>query len=101
MIFEVTRDYTIIVPLMIANLLAYYISSKLQEEPIYESLLNQDGIHLPSGAGVRAKETVLRVSDGLRPGGEPLPVTLTVAEARARAAQSLAAWPMRWDCGAW
>jgi CIC family chloride channel protein len=99
MIFEVTRDYTIIVPLMIANLLAYYISSKLQEEPIYEALLHQDGIHLPSGAAARAKETVLRVSDGLRPGGDPLPVTLTVADARANADPRHNAWPVTDDAG--
>jgi CIC family chloride channel protein len=99
MIFEVTRDYTIIVPLMIANLLAYYISSKLQEEPIYEALLHQDGIHLPSGAAARAKETVLRVSDGLRPGGDPLPVTLTVADARAHADPRHNAWPVTDDAG--
>ncbi|MEO5590526.1 MAG: chloride channel protein, partial [Gemmatimonadaceae bacterium] len=30
MIFEVTRDYTIIVPLMIANMLAFFISQKFQ-----------------------------------------------------------------------
>jgi CIC family chloride channel protein len=94
MIFEVTRDYTIIVPLMIANLLAYYVSSKLQEEPIYEALLHQDGIHLPSGAGARAKERVLRVSDGLHPGGEPLPADLTVAEVRAHADPRHNAWPV-------
>ena len=50
MIFEITRDYSIIVPLMIANLISYFISSRLQEEPIYEALLHQDGIHLPGGA---------------------------------------------------
>ena len=49
MIFEVTRDYSIIVPLMIANLMSYFISSKLQDEPIYEALQHQEGIHLPSG----------------------------------------------------
>jgi CIC family chloride channel protein len=38
MIFEVTRDYNIIVPLMIANLIAFFISYKLQREPIYEAL---------------------------------------------------------------
>ena len=38
MIFEITRDYTIIVPLMISNLIAFFISHKLQEEPIYEAL---------------------------------------------------------------
>ena len=31
MIFEITRDYTIIVPLMISNLIAFFISYKLQE----------------------------------------------------------------------
>src|SRR2546423_9072840 len=34
MIFEVTRNYTIIVPLMLTNLIAYFISHKLQREPI-------------------------------------------------------------------
>ena len=94
MIFEVTRDYTIIVPLMIANLLSYFVSSRLQEEPIYEGLLHQDGVHLPSGAGVRAREVVLHVKDALRPGGEPLPAGLTVAEALAIADQRLQAWPV-------
>ena len=49
MIFEITRDYSIIVPLMIANLLSYVISSRFQEDPIYEALQHQDGVHLPSG----------------------------------------------------
>jgi len=99
MIFEVTRDYTIIVPLMIANLLSYYVSSRFQEEPIYEGLLHQDGIHLPHSAGVRAKEKVLHVSDALRPGGEPLPASLTVANARARADRRHSAWPVADDNG--
>ena len=99
MIFEVTRDYTIIVPLMIANLLAYFISSRLQEEPIYEALLHQDGIHLPSSAGERAKEVILRVSDGLRPGGDPLPVHLTLTEAREHADRRHNAWPVADDVG--
>jgi CIC family chloride channel protein len=94
MIFEVTRDYTIIVPLMIANLLAYFVSSRLQEEPIYEALLHQDGIHLPSGAAARARETLLRVSDALHPGGEPLAASLTIAEARAQADPHYPAWPV-------
>ena len=53
MIFEMTRDYSIIVPLMIANLISFYISYRLQEEPIYEALQHQDGIHLPSGLRYR------------------------------------------------
>jgi CIC family chloride channel protein len=48
MIFELTRDYTIIVPLMISNTIAYFISQKLQPEAIYDALARQDGVHLPS-----------------------------------------------------
>src|ERR1017187_1164262 len=48
MIFEMTRDYAVIVPLMIANLISLYISRRFQKQPIYEALAHQDGIHLPS-----------------------------------------------------
>jgi chloride channel protein, CIC family len=48
MIFEMTRDYNIILPLMIANLVSYYISGRLHKGSIYESISEQDGIHLPS-----------------------------------------------------
>jgi CIC family chloride channel protein len=48
MIFEMTRDYSIIVPLMISNLIAFFISQRLQREPIYEALAHQDGVHLPT-----------------------------------------------------
>src|ERR1700694_2319194 len=47
MIFEMTQDYAVIVPLMISNLVSLFISSKLQPKPIYEALAVQDGIHLP------------------------------------------------------
>jgi chloride channel protein, CIC family len=47
MIFEMTQDYAVIVPLMISNLVSFFISSRLQREPIYEALARQDGIHLP------------------------------------------------------
>jgi CIC family chloride channel protein len=47
MIFEMTQDYAVIVPLMIANLVSLFISSRLQRQPIYEALAVQDGIHLP------------------------------------------------------
>ena len=48
MIFEITRDYAVIVPLMISNLISFFISSRLQRQPIYEALARQDGIHLPT-----------------------------------------------------
>jgi CIC family chloride channel protein len=50
MIFEITQDYQIIVPLMVANLLSFVISRRYQPTPVYEALLRQDQIHLPSQA---------------------------------------------------
>lgn len=46
MIFELTRDYSILVPLMIANMTSYIIASHLQKKSIYIALAEQDGVHL-------------------------------------------------------
>ena len=48
MIFEMTQDYQILVPLMVANLLSFVISRRYQPTPVYHALLEQDHIHLPS-----------------------------------------------------
>src|SRR5574341_559833 len=45
-IIEMTDGYALIVPLMIANMLAYGIARQLRPTPIYEALLEQDGIRL-------------------------------------------------------
>ena len=43
-IFEMTGDYAIILPLMISNVLSYTIAARLQSRPIYDALLAQDGV---------------------------------------------------------
>ena len=50
MIFELTQDYQILVPLMVANLLSFLISRHFQPKPVYHALLEQDGVHLPGEA---------------------------------------------------
>jgi len=45
-IVEMTSGYSLILPLMIANMSAYIIARQWRPEPIYEALLAQDGIHL-------------------------------------------------------
>jgi CIC family chloride channel protein len=80
MIFEMTRDYTIIVPLMISNLIAYFISYEFQHEPIYEALAGQDGVHLPT-AEAREQLLRLRVSDAMTPAGETFLPQTPIAEA--------------------
>jgi CIC family chloride channel protein len=65
MIFELTRDYSIVVPLMIANLTSFYLSYRLQHIPVYEALAAQDGIHLPHGRSA-SEATRRHVRDAMR-----------------------------------
>jgi chloride channel protein, CIC family len=92
MIFEVTRDYSIIVPLMISNLISYFVSSQLQEEPIYEALQHQDGIHLPPGAGERENPLVVR--EGVREPSLILDGAETAEKAASKIAREQEAWPV-------
>ncbi len=69
MIFEVTHDYAVVVPLMIANLASFYISRKIQPETLYELLALQEGIHLPA-AKTQMTGGPLRVADAMRPPAE-------------------------------
>ena len=46
-IFEMTGSYGLILPLMIANMTAYGLAKRFRPVPIYEALLEQDGIFLP------------------------------------------------------
>ena len=80
MIFEMTQDYAIIVPLMIANLVSLFIASILQKEPIYEALAVQDGIHLPSSNSRRDRDQRV-IAQVLRAAPEPLPAEMTVGQA--------------------
>jgi len=48
LVFEMTRDYRIILPLMLGNLVAYFISNKISHGSIYETMSRYEGIELPS-----------------------------------------------------
>jgi CIC family chloride channel protein len=80
MIFETTRDYAVIVPLMISNLVSLFISSRLQPKAIYEVLAEQDGIHLPT-AETRSQDGRRQVALAMRAVAESLEVSLTVQAA--------------------
>jgi len=94
MIFEVTRNYTIIVPLMVSNLIAFYISQRLQREPIYEALARQDGLHLPTGEFRRIARQ-FRVSAALQPGPTPLDAGQSIKAAYQRTTDAdFGSWPV-------
>ena len=80
MIFEMTQDYAVIVPLMIANLVSLFIASRLQHEPIYEALAVQDGIHLPT-AKTRQRSGQRQVVGIMQIASQLLPAEITVREA--------------------
>src|SRR5256714_3784200 len=99
MIFELTRDYTIIVPLMISNLIAFYISQQLQKVPIYEALAQQDGLHLPHRT-TGAQAELLRVSTATREAPGSLDPEMTVGEAAERVTDSVfESWPVADELG--
>jgi len=80
MIFEMTRDYPVIVPLMISNMISLFICSLIQHEPTYEALAIQDGIHLPT-SGSRARLGMRQVAMVMRPPENPVSCELSVREA--------------------
>ncbi len=94
MIFETTRDYTVIVPLMISNLVSFFISSRLQPEPIYTALAFQDGIHLPT-AETRQRHRLHQVAQAMRAATEVLPSHIGIFEAlECVSSSTLRAWPI-------
>ncbi len=88
MIFETTRDYTVIVPLMISNLVSFFISSRLQRQSIYTALAFQDGIHLPT-AETRQHHDRYQVMQAMHTAVEVLPAQATVEEALERGRTSV------------
>jgi CIC family chloride channel protein len=57
-IVEMTGGYSLILPLMIANMTSYVLARAWRPVPIYEALLEQDGIRLADDAVMGALENV-------------------------------------------
>lgn len=71
MVLEVSGNYSIILPVILANTIAYLISRSLQPVPIFELLTQQDGLYLPSMEEER-EENELRLEDAIEPVGYPV-----------------------------
>jgi CIC family chloride channel protein len=65
MVLEVSGNYSIIVPVIIANTVAYVISRGLQPIALFDMLTRQDGLELPSMEEQR-EEGVLHVEDAMQ-----------------------------------
>ena len=99
MIFETTHDYAVIVPLMISNLVSFFISDRLQPQPIYEALAIQDGIHLP-GPETRGRPGERLVVQTMRPPTMVIPATAAVGEAaKLLDGSGFRSWPVTGERG--
>lgn len=79
-IFELTQDYKIILPLMIANITAFMFSKRLMSGSVYEQISEQDGIHLPTKDDFDTLEK-LTVEEAMVTDVKTLHANLTVKEA--------------------
>jgi CIC family chloride channel protein len=83
-IFEMTDGYGLVLPLMIANAVAYLIAWRLQRVPIYEALLEQDGLRLPNSQDAATTLAGLQVAEAMTTELVMLPVELSVGRALQR-----------------
>ena len=82
MMVEVSGNYSIVLPVMISNSIAYMISRRFQPTPIFEVLSHQDGVLLPSMEEQREARP-LRVEDAMHETTLVLDGAMTVSDARA------------------
>jgi CIC family chloride channel protein len=90
MIVEVSGNYSIILPVMISNTIAYFVSRHFQPHALFDVLSRQDGTELPSMEEEREYE-VLTIEDVMRPSSATLlsgTDTLAAALARAKALET-------------
>jgi chloride channel protein, CIC family len=71
MVLEVSGNYSIVLPVILANTIAYLISRVLQPVPILEQFTHQDGLYLPSMEELR-EESNLHLEDAIQPVTVPI-----------------------------
>jgi CIC family chloride channel protein len=89
MVLEVSGNYSIVLPVILANTIAYLISRALQPIPILEQFTHQDGLDLPSMEEIR-EESNLHLEDAIQPVTVPI---LQGSETIADSMRSLAQYP--------
>jgi CIC family chloride channel protein len=71
MVLEVSGNYSIILPVILANTIAYLFARSLEPIPIFELFTHQDGLYLPSMEEQR-EESTLHFEDALLPIDVPI-----------------------------
>jgi len=84
MIFEMTGTYSLILPLMVGNLIAWALASRISPVSIYHALLVQDGISLRQLPSYRGSQDYakLPVSTIMTHDVETLPLAASIEDVR-------------------
>ncbi|MBP0018932.1 MAG: chloride channel protein [Cyanobacteria bacterium SBLK] len=80
-VFELTADFQLVLPLMISSVVAYGVGEALKKGSLYQHLLEASGIKLKDEEGNRDVLEDLIAADVLQPRVETLPLDISVEEA--------------------
>ena len=82
-VFEMTTDFNLVLPLMIGSVIAYLLSDRFASGSLYNRLLSMNGIHLDkSGATPGGTLTELTAADLMQRRVETLSSQMTLDEAK-------------------
>jgi chloride channel protein, CIC family len=82
-IFEMTGGYGLVLPLMLANMTSYVLTRHWRPLPVYDALLEQDGVILPHGSPRAHPLDQLTVADAMSSPAVSVQVDQTVSDALA------------------
>jgi CIC family chloride channel protein len=87
-VFEMTTDFNLVLPLMIGSVTAYLIGELVEKGSLYDHLLEFRGIHLTKDTAERAPWTALTAADIMQRQVETLTCQITLEEALQAFSQS-------------
>ncbi len=87
-VFEMTTDFNLVLPLMIVSVTSYLIAEKVVPGSLYEKLLLLNGINLTQEVSVEGILTKLTARDVMQQRVETLDADITIDEARLAFARS-------------
>ncbi|WP_413161782.1 chloride channel protein [Capilliphycus salinus ALCB114379] len=81
-VFEITRDFNLVLQLMICSVVAYFVADKVDKRSLYDRLLKLNGIELKDDQLDREALSKLLARDVMQPSVESLSSQLTLLDVR-------------------
>jgi len=88
LVFEMTTDFNLVLPLMIVSVASYLIAELIEEGSLYDRLLEFKGIHLGKETIAQDPWTALTAADVMQPRVEALSAQMRLEEALQAFSQS-------------